>query len=49
MAGAHEPIRGPFIKHAFAKSVTKGEDFWLQQRRVHAELQGEAPALVLGP
>ena len=26
------PIRGPYLKHAFAKSVHKGEDAWLQQR-----------------
>ena len=32
MAPAYTPIRGPFLKHAFAKSVDKGEDAWLQQR-----------------
>lgn len=34
MAAAYTPIRGPFLKHAFAKSVDKGEDAWLQQREV---------------
>jgi hypothetical protein len=28
------PIRGPYLKHAFAKSVLKGEDAWLQQRDI---------------
>lgn len=32
--GKQAPIRGPFVKHAFAKSVHKGEDAWLQQRDV---------------
>lgn len=34
------PIRGPYLKHAFAKSVLKGEDAWLQQR----DLQVSVPA-----
>ena len=34
MAPAYTPIRGPFLKHAFAKSVDKGEDAWLQQRNL---------------
>ncbi len=34
MAAAYTPVRGPFLKHAFAKSVDKGEDAWLQQREV---------------
>ncbi|KAK9830885.1 hypothetical protein WJX81_001707 [Elliptochloris bilobata] len=32
MTSAYTPIRGPFLKHAFAKSVDKGEDAWVQQR-----------------
>ena len=32
MAPAYTPTHGPFLKHAFAKSVDKGEDAWLQQR-----------------
>ena len=32
--GRNAPIRGPYLKHAFAKYVLKGEDAWLQQRDV---------------
>lgn len=32
MSSPYTPIRGPFVKHAFAKSVDKGEDAWVQQR-----------------
>ena len=32
--GKSAPIRGPYLKHAFAKYVLKGEDAWLQQRDV---------------
>ena len=32
--GRNAPIRGPYLKHAFAKYVLKGEDSWLQQRDV---------------
>ncbi len=32
--GKNAPIRGPYLKHAFAKYVLKGEDAWLQQRDV---------------
>ena len=32
--GKNAPIRGPYLKHAFAKYVLKGEDSWLQQRDV---------------
>ena len=44
MSASHDFIRGPFVKHAFAKSVTKGEDFWLQQRGVEAGPTGKAKA-----
>ena len=40
MSTAHVPIRGPYVRHAFAKSVTKGEDYWLQQRSVEAGPEG---------
>jgi len=43
MAAAYTPVRGPFLKHAFAKSVDKGEDAWLQQREVPSGA-GRAPA-----
>jgi hypothetical protein len=32
--GKNAPRRGPYLKHAFAKYVLKGEDSWLQQRDV---------------
>ena len=34
------PIRGPCLKHAFAKSVHKGEDTWVQQRDMAVPLPG---------
>ena len=36
--GKSAPIRGPYLKHAFAKYVLKGEDAWLQQRDVETEV-----------
>ncbi|KAK9814069.1 hypothetical protein WJX72_000281 [[Myrmecia] bisecta] len=36
----HPP--GPYLKHAFAKSVHKGEDFWLQQRAISTNDVGAA-------
>ena len=36
--GKNAPIRGPHLKHAFAKYVLKGEDAWLQQRDVTTAL-----------
>ena len=37
-SGACAPIRGPYLKHAFAKLVHKGEDAWLQQRDAEVPL-----------
>ncbi|KAK9918098.1 hypothetical protein WJX75_001295 [Coccomyxa subellipsoidea] len=34
------PIRGPYVKQAFAKSLYKGEDAWLQQRDVSVPASG---------
>lgn len=34
------PIRGPYVKQAFAKSLYKGEDTWLQQRDVSVPASG---------
>ena len=36
--GKSAPIRGPYLKHAFAKYVLKGEDAWLQQRDVDTSI-----------
>jgi len=36
--GKSAPIRGPYLKHAFAKYVLKGEDAWLQQRDVETKI-----------
>ena len=45
--GKQAPIRGPYIKQAFAKSLYKGEDAWLQQRdaEVIVPAIGGVPAL----
>ncbi|KAK9844809.1 hypothetical protein WJX74_007066 [Apatococcus lobatus] len=50
MASAYVPIQGPYIKHAFAKSVYKGEDFWLQQRDLQwtAEIKAGGTLEALG-
>lgn len=45
MASLYDPILGPYYKHAFAKSVVKGEDTWLQQKDVSLAWKG-APANV---
>lgn len=38
--GKQAPIRGPYVKQAFAKSIYKGEDAWLQQRDVQVPASG---------
>ena len=43
--GKSAPIRGPYLKHAFAKYVLKGEDAWLQQRDVDTSISASKGVL----
>lgn len=46
--GKQAPIHGPYVKQAFAKSIYKGEDAWLQQRDIEVSVPaiGGVPAVL---
>ena len=46
MASVYDPLRGFAVKHAFAKSVHKGEDAWSQKREVAAPAADAGPELL---